>query len=301
MPILFALVGATGIGKSKLSISLAEHYNAEIIGVDSRQIYKDFAIGTAQPPKEDLDRVVHHLVNFQDPREPYSAGDFCRDVKHLVQAHPEQNYIMVGGTGLYLQSLMLGLPQIPKVDPEIRSRLDEVVATSGGESLYRMAMSADPEATAAVEGLNIQRLTRIVEVWQATGRKLSEWQKDRVGGIGKLPIFWLQRSRENLYARINQRVDQMMDDGWMEEARSLAQRVPLEAPAWLSLGYRELLQANSAAEVGAVVDEVKRKTRNYAKRQLTWFRWQVESTEIDLDKSKNPLNEITDKIINLYK
>jgi len=299
MPILFALVGATGIGKSQLSLSLAEHFNAEIIGVDSRQIYKDFAIGTAQPPREDLLRVVHHQVDFLDPRQAYSAGDFCTNVKNLIQNRPEQNYIMVGGTGLYVQSLMLGLPQIPKVDPSIREKLDELVAQSGAESLYKMAMDADPEAASSVEGYNVQRLSRIVEVWQATGRKLSEWQKDRVGGIGKLPIFWLQRSREKLYARIDRRVDQMMADGWMDEIRTLSQSVPLDAPAWQSLGYRELLQADSSSEITAVLDNVKRKTRNYAKRQLTWFRWQVDSVAVDLETSLNPHNEIVDKLNNL--
>lgn len=284
MPVLFALVGATGIGKSELSLRLAEHYDAEIIGVDSRQIYRGFRIGTAQPDAASLVRVKHHLVDFLDPMESFSAGGFCNKVKELLSANPEQNYILVGGTGLYLQSLMLGLPQIPAVPEEVRLELENLAAREGADSLYKMAMAADPELVQNVEPNNVHRLVRIVEVFKATGRRLSEFQKDREGGIGKLPIFWLQRERDALYKRIDSRVDQMIQDGWVDEVNVLAKDVPLSAPAWQSLGYRELLQVKTPAEMDEVVEEVKKKTRNYAKRQLTWFRWQVESTPIDMEK-----------------
>jgi tRNA dimethylallyltransferase len=284
MPVLFALVGATGIGKSELSLRLAEHYDAEIIGVDSRQIYKGFCIGTAQPDAASLVRVKHHLVDFLDPMSSFSAGGFCNKVKELLSANPERNYILVGGTGLYLQSLMLGLPQIPAVPEEVRLELENLAAREGADSLYKMAMEADPELVRNVEPNNVHRLVRIVEVFKATGRRLSEFQKDREGGIGKLPIFWLQRERDALYKRIDSRVDQMIQDGWVDEVNELAKDVPLTAPAWQSLGYRELMQVKTPAEMDEVVEEVKKKTRNYAKRQLTWFRWQVESTPIDMEK-----------------
>ena len=284
MPVLFALVGATGIGKSELSLRLAEHYDAEIIGVDSRQIYKGFCIGTAQPDAASLVRVNHHLVDFLDPMESFSAGGFCNKVKELLSANPERNYILVGGTGLYLLSLMLGLPQIPAVPEEVRLELENLAAREGADSLYKMAMAADPELVRNVEPNNVHRLVRIVEVFKATGRRLSEFQKDREGGIGKLPIFWLQRERDALYKRIDSRVDQMIQDGWVDEVNVLAKDVPLSAPAWQSLGYRELLRVKSSAEMDEVLEEVKKKTRNYAKRQLTWFRWQVESTPIDIEK-----------------
>lgn len=292
MPILFALVGATGVGKSRLSLELADRFNAEIIGVDSRQIYKGFAIETAQPPLEDLAHVKHHQVDFLDPRKAYSAGDFCANVKKLMSDNPSQNYILVGGTGLYLQSLMLGLPQLPKIDEAVRKSFEDEALKFGNNSLYQKAKAIDPEAMEKVEVNNVQRIIRILEVFQLTGRKLSEWQKERVGGIGVLPVFWLSRSRENLYARIDARVDQMMADGWLDEIHELAKTVPLDAPAWQSLGYRELLNAENPSQVKAVLDEVKRKTRNYAKRQLTWFRWQVKSSEIDLDTCPNPLELI---------
>ena len=277
MPILFAMVGATGIGKSALSLELAERFDAEIIGVDSRQVYKDFCIALS------LKRVPHHLVNFLEPEKTFFAGAFCRAVKNLLTENPQKNFILVGGTGLYIQSLFLGLPKIPPVPEEIRNRLEILVEKEGPVSLYQKACAVDPELAETVEPNNAKRLVRILEVFEATGRKLSEFQKEREGGIGNYPVFWLQRDRDVLYDRINARVDQMMRDGWLEEIRELEKTVPLAAPAWQSLGYRELLGAKTPAQVQSVLEDVKRKTRNYAKRQLTWFRWQLDCTPVDME------------------
>ena len=297
MPILFALAGATGIGKSELSMRLAERYGAEIIGVDSRQVYRGFAIGTAQPSASDMARVQHHLVNFLEPERKYSVGEFCRDVKRILHDNPERNYILVGGTGLYIQTLMLGLPQIPAVPESAREELEKIAQAEGADSLYKMAMEADPELACSVEANNVQRLTRILEVYRVTGRKLSEWQKEREGGIGKVPVFWLQRDRDILYKRIDSRVDQMIKDGWIDEVVSLSATIPLSAPAWQSLGYRELLGAQGSAEIKNVLDEVKKKTRNYAKRQLTWFRGQMDCIPVDMEG--NPLETISSRVNNL--
>ena len=283
MPILFAMVGATGIGKSALSLELAERFDAEIIGVDSRQVYKDFCIGTAQPDALSLKRVPHHLVNFLEPEKTFSAGAFCRAVKNLLTENSQKNFILVGGTGLYIQSLFFCLLKIPPVPEEIRNRLEILVEKEGPVSLYQKACAVDPELAETVEPNNAKRLVRILEVFEATGRKLSEFQKEREGGIGNYPVFWLQRDREVLYDRINARVDQMMRDGWLEEIRELEKTVPLAAPAWQSLGYRELLGAKTPAQVQSVLEDVKRKTRNYAKRQLTWFRWQLDCTPVDME------------------
>lgn len=285
MPIVLALVGATGIGKSELSLQLAEHFDAEIIGVDSRQVYKGFCIGTAQPDAASLQRVKHHMVDFLPPTETFSAGEFCRQVKNLLAENPDRNYILVGGTGLYVQSLFLGLPKIPAVPQAVREKLEALAVSEGSDSLYKMVCEADPESAQNVNPNNTLRLVRILEVFQATGRKLSDFQKEREGGIGAVPVFWLQRERDVLYKRIDARVDQMIKDGWVEEARELSKTVPLTAPAWQSLGYRELLQAKNASEMKNVVEEVKKKTRNYAKRQLTWFRWQLESASIDMENA----------------
>ncbi len=296
MPILFALVGATGIGKSNLSMDLADYYHAEIIGVDSRQIYQCFSIGTAQPSRECTQRVKHHLVDFLEPTEIFSAGEFCRQVNSLVSENPQKNFILVGGTGLYVQSLMLGLPNIPEIPEFVRNDLEQTLIDKGGAYLYEMARKVDPEAMEKVEPNNVQRICRILEVFKATNQKLSDLQKDRQGGIGKLPIFWLQRDRDILYKRIDTRVDQMIRDGWIDEVHSLAKTVPLDAPAWQSLGYRELLQAKSQSDINSIVEDVKKKTRNYAKRQLTWFRWQVESVSVDLSAEKAAFDQVVSSV-----
>ena len=284
MPILFALVGATGIGKSSLSLALAERFDAEIIGVDSRQVYRGFCIGTAQPDAASLKRIKYHLVNFLDPNETFSAGAFCTAVKELLATDTQKNYILVGGTGLYLQSLMLGLPKIPAVPENIRNELEKAAQEQGVDCLYKMVCEVDPESAEKADANNVQRLVRILEVYKATGRKLSEFQKERVGGVGKFPVYWLQRDRDTLYKRINERVDQMIQDGWVDEIHELSKTVPLTAPAWQSLGYRELLQAKTESEMTCILDEVKKKTRNYAKRQLTWFRGQLDCIPVDMEQ-----------------
>ena len=242
-------------------------------------------IGTAQPDAASMQRVKHHMVDFLPPTEAFSAGEFCRLVKNLLAENPEKNYILVGGTGLYVQSLFLGLPKIPAVPQSIRERFEVLAANDGPDSLYKMACQVDPESAQNVNPNNTMRLVRILEVFEATGRKLSDYQKEREGGIGSVPVFWLQRERDVLYKRIDVRVDQMIKDGWVEEVRELSKTVPLTAPAWQSLGYRELLQAKTASEMDDIIEEVKKKTRNYAKRQLTWFRWQLDSASIDMENA----------------
>ena len=283
MPILFALCGPTGVGKSGLSLELAERYHAEIIGVDSRQIYRGFAIGTAQPAASEMQRITHHLINFCDPTRVYSAGDFCSDVRALLETSPQKNFILVGGTGLYLQALMLGLPKIPEIDKSVRQSLEADCDKFGLPWLCDEARKVDPESMQEADVNNRHRILRILEVYQGTGRKLSEWKQERSGGIGEIPVYFLNRSRENLYLRINERVDQMIRGGWLDEIQTLSKSVPLDAPAWQSLGYRELLNAHSQPEISTILDKVKQQTRNYAKRQITWFSRQVNSVQINLE------------------
>ncbi len=283
MPILFALCGPTGVGKSGLSLELAERYHAEIIGVDSRQIYRGFAIGTAQPAASEMQRITHHLINFCDPTRLYSAGDFCSDVRALLETSPQKNFILVGGTGLYLQALMLGLPKIPEIDKSVRQSLEADCDKFGLPWLCDEARKVDPESMQEADVNNRHRILRILEVYQGTGRKLSEWKQERSGGIGEILVYFLNRSRENLYLRINERVDQMIRDGWLDEIQTLSKSVPLDAPAWQSLGYRELLNARDQSETSTILDKVKQQTRNYAKRQITWFSRQVNSVQINLD------------------
>jgi tRNA dimethylallyltransferase len=295
MPLLCALVGATGVGKTKLSLSLAKELRAEIISMDSRQIYRDFCIGTAQPSKDALRTIPHHLVDFYPPMESFSVGEFVREVKTLLRKNPETSYILVGGTGMYLQALTEGLAEIPPVSEDVRERCEKMLAEEGLESLFKKVQEVDPDSAQTILPQDRQRLLRALEVSMQTGRKFSEVRNDRKGGVGRVKTFWLDRERTTLYANIDKRVLQMVEDGWKEEVEALLERVPLDAPAWQSLGYKEWISCiQGKMSEKEVIETVQQGTRRYAKRQITWFRHQTVAERVDLDI---PFDESFAKIV----
>jgi tRNA dimethylallyltransferase len=295
MPLLCALVGATGVGKTKLSLSLAKELRAEIISMDSRQIYRDFCIGTAQPSKDALRTIPHHLVDFYPPTESFSVGEFVREVKTLLRKNPETSYILVGGTGMYLQALTEGLAEIPPVSEDVRENCEKMLAEEGLESLFKKVQEVDPDSAQTILPQDRQRLLRALEVSMQTGRKFSEIRNDRKGGVGRVKTFWLDRERTTLYANIDKRVLQMVEDGWKEEVEALLERVPLDAPAWQSLGYKEWISCiQGKMSEKEVIETVQQGTRRYAKRQITWFRHQTVAERVDLDI---PFDESFAKIV----
>lgn len=295
MPLLCALVGATGVGKTKLSLSLAKELRAEIISMDSRQIYRDFCIGTAQPSKDALRTIPHHLVDFYPPTESFSVGEFVREVKTLLRKNPETSYILVGGTGMYLQALTEGLAEIPSVSEDVRERCEKMLAEEGLESLFKKVQEVDPDSAQTILPQDRQRLLRALEVSMQTGRKFSEIRNDRKGGVGRVKTFWLDRERTTLYANIDKRVLQMVEDGWKEEVEALLERVPLDAPAWQSLGYKEWISCiQGKMSEKEVIETVQQGTRRYAKRQITWFRHQTVAERVDLGL---PFDESFAKIV----
>jgi tRNA dimethylallyltransferase len=295
MPLLCALVGATGVGKTKLSLSLAKELRAEIISMDSRQIYRDFCIGTAQPSKDALRTIPHHLVDFYPPTESFSVGEFVREVKTLLRKNPEISYILVGGTGMYLQALTEGLAEIPPVSEDVRERCEKMLAEEGLESLFKKVQEVDPDSAQTILPQDRQRLLRALEVSMQTGRKFSEVRNDRKGGVGRVKTFWLDRERTTLYANIDKRVLQMVEDGWKEEVEALLERVPLDAPAWQSLGYKEWISCiQGKMSEKEVIETVQQGTRRYAKRQITWFRHQTVAERVDLGL---PFDESFAKIV----
>lgn len=297
MPLLCALVGATGVGKTKLSLSLAKELRAEIISMDSRQIYRDFCIGTAQPSKDALRTIPHHLVDFYPPTESFSVGEFVREVKTLLRKNPETSYILVGGTGMYLQALTEGLAEIPPVSEDVRERCEKMLAEEGLESLFKKVQEVDPDSAQTILPQDRQRLLRALEVSMQTGRKFSEIRNDRKGGVGRVKTFWLDRERTTLYANIDKRVLQMVEDGWKEEVEALLERVPLDAPAWQSLGYKEWISCiQGKMSEKEVIETVQQGTRRYAKRQITWFRHQTVAERVDLGL---PFDENFTKIVSV--
>lgn len=297
MSIRLALVGPTAVGKTELSLSLAEFLGAEIICLDSRQIYKGFRIGTAQPTYEERLRVPHHLTDFLLPHESFSAGAFLTAVHELLK-NKGKDFILVGGTGLYLQVLVEGLPKIPEISEKVRVQVTEMYLNKGLYYCYEKAKELDKKALEKISPEDKQRILRVLEVALETSRPLSEWQQEREGGLGFIPTFFLNRPRDILYERINNRAKAMFENGWVEEVVELEKNVPQDALAWKSIGYREIIQMKK----GLISEEdclsgIQQETRRFAKRQLTWFRHQISGKEINLEEaSQGLLQEILSQI-----
>jgi len=290
MPIIGAILGATGSGKTEIAVLLAQKLGAEIVCMDSRQIYKGFRIGTAQPAGECLRAVPHHLVDFLPPEKQYNAAEFAKDVKNLLEQKPSTKFILTGGTGLYMQALCQGLSELPPSNPELREQLKKHYESKERSLLYTDALKANPSIEGKIMPGDTQRLLRTIELGEST-------LNSRVGGIGAIPSVWLDFPRVELYKRINERVVKMLENGWPEEAVELSKNVPLNAPAWQSLGYLDLKAALEKNENPySIVEKVALSSRHYAKRQITWFRHKEKPIYID---GKNA-SENLDKIIHSF-
>ena len=298
MPIIGAILGATGSGKTEFAILLAQKLGAEIICMDSRQLYKGFRIGTAQPTADELSAVPHHLVDFLPPSEQYNAAEFAKDVKELLAQKPNIKFILVGGTGLYMQALCQGLSPQPKTNPEVRERLRKHYENKRGE-LYPDALKADPSIEGKIMPGDTQRLLRVLELGGAAS--------DRVGGIGTVPSVWIDFPRDELYKRINERIVKMLKNGWAQEVMELSKTVPADAPAWQSLGYLELRNALEKNEDPfSITESIALKTRHYAKRQITWFKQKeksivISSTQLGLYMQQAEECELPSSTIDLFR
>lgn len=296
MPIVGAIVGATAVGKTALAIRVAQTLGAEIACMDSRQVYRGFCIGTAQPAAMDLATVPHRLVDFLDPTQNYSAARFADDIKAMLSAEPQLRLLLVGGTGMYLQTLCEGLSALPAADEKIRTELKSRYDEASSEVLYAAALAVDAGIEGRIMPGDTQRLLRVLEIAAQGAGKFSDWMGKRVGGIGPIPTVWLDRPREELYERINHRVETMFDQGWIDEVRTLSTQVDVTAPAWQSLGYGDIRQAllekNNPRQC---LTKVQMSTRHYAKRQLTWFRHQTRAVRIDM--AETTVDALPEKVI----
>ena len=273
MPTLISVVGPTAIGKTKLAIDLAQHFNTEIISADSRQFYQEMSIGTAKPTPEELAAAPHHFVNFLPITQLYSAGDFERDALAKLGELFKKNevVIMVGGSGMYVDAVCKGFDNLPDIKPEIREQLNNQLATEGLEALTTQLAQLDPDYYNQVDLANKQRVVRALEVCLTTGKSFSSFRKQnlvqRSFDIITVGLTW---EREKIYERINQRVDQMVNQGLIEEAKALFPQRALNALQ--TVGYREIFSAiNNECTLEEAITNIKTNTRRFAKRQLTWF------------------------------
>jgi tRNA dimethylallyltransferase len=275
-PLLVVLGGPTASGKTTLAIELARELDTEIVSADSRQFYREMSIGTAKPSAGERSLVPHHLVDFLSVTQTYTAGDFERDALQCLQSLFARKPValLTGGSGLYLRAVYVGMDDFPEVPEELRLRWEQTLASEGLEPLQRALQQLDPEYYQTVDRQNPARLIRALAVCEASGKPYSSFRRQtpepRPFQHRLLALEW---PREELYRRIEQRVDDMMRHGLLEEARSL---YPLRHyPALRTVGYQELFEHFEArCSLEEAVEKIKQHTRNYAKRQMTWFRRQ---------------------------
>ena len=271
---LIVIAGPTASGKTALSIDLAQHFDAEILSCDSRQFYKEMNIGTAKPDAEELAAATHHFVDCMSIERDYSIGDFEREAIAFLEDYYKQKSvaIMVGGSGLYIRAICDGVDEYPEVDKNIRTALMQELEEKGIEALQAELKELDEVYYNKVDLANPHRVVRALEICRGTGQPFSSFQgKNRVKRpfeVIKVGIDW---DRALLYDRINRRVDLMMEAGLLEEAKSLYPKKHLNALQ--TVGYREFFDHfDGLTTLDEAVALVKRNTRRYAKRQMTWFR-----------------------------
>jgi len=273
-PILICVVGPTAIGKTELSIKIANAFSSEIVSADSRQFYKEMTIGTAVPSSEELAAAPHHFIQSRSIFEDYNVGDFERDALLILDELFSNHHIavMVGGSGLYVDAVVKGLDLFPKVPSGIREELNSTLENSGLESLQKELKKVDPKYFEKVDIYNPHRVIRALEVYRASGQPYSNFLSNPSEERKFETLFiGLTADREIIYERINQRVDQMMKEGLLEEAKRLHEHK--EINALQTVGYRELFQhLDGTLSMDEAISEIKKNTRRFSKRQTTWFR-----------------------------
>lgn len=275
-PRVAVLVGATAVGKTAVALALAEQLGAEIVNADSLQVYRELDIGTAKPSREERARAPHHLIDVADPPDPYDAARFCREGRAVLDdlARRGGPPLVVGGTGLYLKALLSGLFAEGEPAPGVRDRVRRDLADLGLPALYTRLIHLDPATAARLHPHDTYRIVRALEVMAATGKPLSQFIKahrfqDAPYAVLKLG---LTRPREELYRRIELRVELMLEAGWLDEIEGLLERYPPTLKPLQALGYRHLINYLTGRwSWDEALTLLTRDTRRYAKRQFTWF------------------------------
>jgi len=298
---LISILGPTAIGKTSLSIKVARHFQTEIISADSRQFFKEMSIGTAVPEKAELEAAPHHFIQHISVEEKYSVGDFEKEaIKKLETLFKEHSVvIMVGGSGLYVKAVTEGLDEFPQADPEIRKNLNEHLEKDGIDWLQKKLFVLDPEYYKTADVQNPHRLIRALEICIETGKPFSSFlnQKKPERNFKNIHIG-LIADREMIYDRINKRVTLMIENGLVEEARNLYTKKDLNALN--TVGYKELFQYfDGKTDLETAISEIKKNTRRFAKKQLTWFRKDPKIKWFDLNEDPENIFRYIESQINI--
>lgn len=297
-PKVIVICGPTASGKTSLSISLAKKINGEIVSCDSMQIYKEMDIGSAKPTVEEMQEIKHYLVDFVSPEKRYSVSEYKEDASKAIEEiiNKGKTPIIVGGTGLYLNSLIYNIQYNEmEVDLNYRRKLEKEAEEYGLEVLYNRAKEIDSEAMEKVSANDKKRITRVLEIYNATGRNKTELEKKSRKEVSyNYLIFGINMERSILYDRINKRVDIMLEQGLIEEVKNLINKYSNMPTAMQGLGYKEVkefLDGNISKE--EMIEKIKMETRRYAKRQITWFKRIENIIWLDgLNKTEENVNSI---------
>ncbi|MCS0671566.1 tRNA (adenosine(37)-N6)-dimethylallyltransferase MiaA [Cytobacillus firmus] len=290
---LAVLIGPTAVGKTKLSILLAKRFNAEIISGDSMQIYKSMDIGTAKIKEEEMEGIPHHLIDIKNPEDPFSAAEFQELVRSKITEITSRGKLpmIVGGTGLYIQSVIYDyqFSDAPS-DEEFRKTLEKHAEREGNDALFKELLAIDPESAERIHPNNVRRVVRALEIYHCTGKTMSQYQENQDQALlYDTALIGLTMDRDTLYERINLRVEIMMKEGLLEEVRALYDQGLKDCQSIQAIGYKELYEYfNGRVSLEDAVGNLKQNSRRYAKRQLTWFRNKMNVEWFDMTDTADP-------------
>jgi len=289
---LIVIVGPTAVGKTTTSIDLAKHFGGEVISGDSMQVYKGMDIGTAKISKEEMDDIPHHLIDIKQPNESFSVADFQSLAKKSMSTIYDKGNIpfIVGGTGLYVNSVIYDYDfSEASEDRAFRDRLNNFADVHGNDALHEQLKNVDPQSYEQLHANNRRRVIRALEVHHVTGKPLTEQRNQEESTLYDTTVIGLTMDRDVLYDRINLRVDQMIDEGLIEEVSKLHEQGFSDCQSMQAIGYKEILEyIRGNVSVEAAISQLKQNSRRFAKRQLTWFRnkMDIQWYDMTIDREK---------------
>lgn len=296
---LVVIIGPTAVGKTKLSIELAKRFNGEIISGDSMQIFKGMDIGTAKVRQEEMEGIPHYLIDIKQPEQDFSAAEFQLLVREKITEITNRNKlpIIVGGTGLYIQSAIYDyqFSEAPS-DPTFRTTLERRAEEEGNEALHSELAKIDSESAERIHPNNVRRVIRALEIFHCTGKTMTDYQPDQSPEmLYDTVLVGLTMERDQLYERINRRVDMMIDEGLLDEVNTLYKRGLRDCQSIQAIGYKEIYAYfNGRVSLEESIEQLKQNSRRYAKRQLTWFRNKMDVEWFDMTNLNNIEKKITE-------